>query len=96
MPFISNIAFGSGLRFIVDPFSNEMGIWNNVESSHVASKVFQQKFASWLEDKYGTLDALQQAWQISEEIDSWQTASRLTPGRARFRPQQIRADSSWT
>lgn len=79
VPFISNIAFGSGLRFIVDPFSNEMGIWNNVESMHVASKVFQQKFASWLEDKYGTLDALQQAWQISEEIDSWQTASRLTP-----------------
>ena len=77
-PFLANIAFGSGLRFIVDPFSNEMGIWNNVESMQVSSPAYQLQFARWLENRYGSLVALQQAWQV-EAIASWQVASRLVP-----------------
>lgn len=76
---VSKIETGSGLRLFVDPIVNESGIVNWYESLLMDSPNYRQQFASWLEQKYGSIDALNTAWNMSVPLNSFGLATQLVP-----------------
>lgn len=70
---------GPGLRLFVDPIVNESGIVNWYESIMMDSPAYRQLYRHWLEQKYGTVDALNAAWQMSAPVASFEWAASLVP-----------------
>jgi hypothetical protein len=70
---------GSGLRLFVDPIVNESGIVNWYESLLMDSSIYRQQFANWLKQKYGSIDTLNTAWNMSVPLDSFDLATKLVP-----------------
>ncbi|MDF2923304.1 MAG: hypothetical protein K0R57_2218 [Paenibacillaceae bacterium] len=76
---IGKLETGPGFRLFVDPIVNESGIVNWYESLVMDSPVFRQQYRSWLEHKYGTVEQLNEAWQMQAPLPSLDVAARLVP-----------------
>lgn len=76
--FADKMEFGDGFREIIDPLSNESGLYNQIETIRPASDKFNAGYAIWLENKYETISALNEAWG-SEGIGSFSEAAELIP-----------------
>lgn len=83
LSWISDIDWGVGLRFFVDPICNEGGVNNNYEVVRVASDAFNQDFAELLREKYkNSLSQLLKSWHLSAgSLSDFNQASRLIPLR---------------
>ncbi len=75
--YLQSLRFGSGFRFIVDPFMNEMTIPYDAIPD---SGEFRSGFARWLLERYATEEGLKEAWALHEVI-SFEQASSLVPLR---------------
>lgn len=56
----SRVKLGPGFRFLVDP------LWNEMNTSHdltPSAPAFAEQFTQWLEERYGTIDRLNDAWK---------------------------------
>jgi len=75
----SRLETGDNLRFVVDLLNNESGIHNHIESARFSDDEFNKIFAEWLENKYSSIDALNNAWMIEPAVLSFEEASMLVP-----------------
>ena len=55
----SKVKLGPGFRFLADPLWNEM---NNSHDFVPSAPAFAEQFTRWLEDRYGTIEKLNDAW----------------------------------
>lgn len=55
----SKVKLGPGFRFVADPLWNEM---NNSHDFVPSAPAFAEQFTQWLEQRYGTIDKLNDAW----------------------------------
>lgn len=56
----SKVRLGPGFRFLVDP------LWNEMNTNHgflPSAPAFAEQFASWLQQRYGTVEELNRAWR---------------------------------
>lgn len=56
----SKVRLGPGFRFLVDP------LWNEMNTNHgfvPSAPAFAEQFTQWLQDRYGTIDRLNDAWK---------------------------------
>jgi hypothetical protein len=79
----ASLRLGPGFRVFIDPNANEEGILNAMESLRPVSSAYDAAFSTWLGTKYDDAAALSQAWQVSPEVDGFQTAARLVPQHLR-------------
>ena len=70
---------GENFRFFVDPVRNEPTYFNEDEASRTVSPNFAKMYVEWLEDKYGTTDALNEAWQTVPKLKSFEQAAEIMP-----------------
>lgn len=75
----SRLETGDNFRFVVDLLNNESGIYNNLELGRFSDDQFNRIFADWLEDKYKSIDALNNAWITTPALLSFDEASKLIP-----------------
>lgn len=76
---LRQIRFGSGLRFWVDPFINEMGMRGETEFLIPASNQYQIELEAWLRKKYRDFASLARAWALPAAVSSYEQASQLIP-----------------
>lgn len=74
--FAQRLEPGPGLRFFVDPGVNESH-WE--EGPRITSPVWNAKFAAWLSEKYGSIDALNHVWQTTPAVPDFETAAAIIP-----------------
>ena len=78
--YLSQIKFGKGLRFLIDPFTEDLGIRGEAESLVPISQAFRFEYAAWLSRKYGAIGDLTTAWGILQhDVASFDEAPRLIP-----------------
>ena len=78
--WLKQINWGPNLRLFIDPSGNEEGLFNESESVRVRSDGFENWYATWLENRYGSLNKLADAWSLNaDKLADWQQASRLLP-----------------
>ncbi|MDI6826985.1 MAG: hypothetical protein QME62_00715, partial [Armatimonadota bacterium] len=78
--YLSQIKFGPGLRFFVDPFTESMGPSGDVESMIPASASFRIEYSAWLSRKYNSVQTLSSQWALTDYIvKSYAEAARLIP-----------------
>lgn len=75
----SKLESGDNLRFIVDLLNNESGIYNHLEQGRFSDKNFNYLFSKWLENKYKSIRALNDAWKTKPEVSNFEEASMLIP-----------------
>jgi hypothetical protein len=66
----SKVKLGPGFRFLVDP------LWNEMNTSHdfiPSAPAFAEQFTRWLEERYGTIEKLNDAWKAVD--GGWPTFS---------------------
>lgn len=76
---LSQIKFGKGMRFWVDPFINEMGMRGETEFLIPVSGQFQIELEAWLRRKYRDFASLARAWALPATVGSYEQASQLIP-----------------
>lgn len=83
LDWVSDIDWGEGLRFFVDPICNEGGFNNRYEAARVSSDAFNRDFSRLLSEQYeGSLDRLTAEWQLPEgSLQDFDQAARLIPLR---------------
>lgn len=80
LTIFSNVKFGSGLRFFIDPLGDRLGIPPNADYLIPDSQEFGIEWEAWLRRRYSTIDALVNAWGIVDhDLTSFKTAARLIP-----------------
>ncbi len=77
--FTSKLELGPNFRFWLDPVTNESGIYNNVESCLVDSDIYRTRYINWLVNKYGTISNLNDNWNITPTLSSFEEAVKLIP-----------------
>jgi hypothetical protein len=84
----SAVKFGSGLRFILDPFSAGDGTVGQEDLVFPSSEEFRTAFAEWLSKRGGT-NTLNQRWRTNDRtIGSFEEAARLVPTWSRNDPPE--------
>lgn len=82
MLYFSQIHFGKGLRFFVDPIVDNLGFFGDAGEGMVPdSDTFRLKFQIWLVSHYAhNLEALNNAWALKQDqIPDFETAARCVP-----------------
>ncbi len=80
LAIFSNVKFGSGLRFFIDPLGDRLGIPPNADYLIPDSQEFEIEWEAWLRRRYSTVDALVNAWGVVDhDLNSYETAARLIP-----------------
>lgn len=77
--WVEPAAFGENLRMTVDPVGNEVGIYNGMESTRFTGDGYEALYEAWLKEKYGTIDAINNAWKTTPAMTSFKEASYLIP-----------------
>lgn len=78
--YLSRVKFGKGLRFFIDPFTEEFGIRGDVEGMVPTSTAFRLEYSAWLSRKYGAPADLSLSWGIlRHDVSSFEEAVRLIP-----------------
>ncbi len=80
--YLSRLHRGPGLRFIVDPLTNELNLYAYTGQMVPSARAFRRGFQAWLQVKYRkSLKRLQKAWggQQGQFITGWEVASRAVP-----------------
>lgn len=78
--YLSRLNFGKGLRFFIDPFTENIGMEGEAESLIPTSPAFRFEYAAWLSKKYGTPRDLNISWGILQhDVGSFEEATRLIP-----------------
>ena len=77
--FSSRLSCGAGFRFFIDITENEMGLYNQIESARIYIPEFNDGFAKWLENKYGSADKLAEAWGMDKAVVGFEEAVKLVP-----------------
>ncbi|MBI2844352.1 MAG: hypothetical protein HYX78_13200 [Armatimonadetes bacterium] len=78
--FASEIKFGKGLRFFVDPLSSKMDLPEGLASIIPDSADFRLEFEAYLSRKYRNIGSLNAAWDlVAGHLESFQEAARLIP-----------------
>lgn len=77
--FADALEMGDGFRLWVDLCYNETGVHNDAENARFVSDNTNAEYAQWLEEKYGTIDALNEAWLSKPAIPSFEAASQIIP-----------------
>ena len=78
--YLTKLKFGKGLRFFIDPFTENIGITGDVDSLVPTSTMFRYEYAIWLSKKYSSPGDLNIAWAIlKHDITSFDEAARLIP-----------------
>ncbi|MDD6484455.1 MAG: hypothetical protein PUF72_07765 [Clostridiales bacterium] len=76
---MGRLNFGDGFRLVVDPTHNEIAYSNQAEGFVPYNDEYAAGFAAWLEDKYQTVAALNEAWQITPAVQSFSEAAQMMP-----------------
>ena len=78
--YLSKIKFGKGLRFLIDPFTEDLGVRGEAGALFPISPAFRFEYAAWLSRKYGAIGDLTTAWRILQhDVASFDEAARLVP-----------------
>jgi len=78
--YLSRIKFGKGLRFFIDPFTENLGVKGEADSLIPTSAAFRLEYAAWLTKKYGSPRDLNAAWRVLQhDVTSFDEAVRLIP-----------------
>lgn len=77
--WVAPASFGENLRMTVDIIGNEVGIYNGSENTRFTGDGYEALYEAWLQEKYGTVDALNQAWKTTPAVSSFKEASYLVP-----------------
>ena len=78
--YLKQIKFGKGLRFLIDPFTEDLGVRAEAEGLVPVSPAFRFEYAAWLSRKYGAIGDLRTAWGILQhDVASFEEAARLVP-----------------
>jgi len=78
--YLKQIKFGKGLRFLKDPFTEDLGIRGQAESLVPVSSAFRFEYAAWLSRKYNSVGDLTIAWGVLQhDIANFDEASKLIP-----------------
>ena len=75
----SRLETGDNFRFVVDLLNNESGIYNKMEQGRFSDETFNSIFSLWLENKYKSIIALNNAWKTKPAISSFSEAAMLIP-----------------
>lgn len=75
----SSISFGSGMRFWVDPFMNEMGMRGETQYLIPASRSYQTELEAWLKKRYLDVNSLTRAWGLGNDVRTFEQASQIIP-----------------
>lgn len=76
---LRHVKFGPGLRFIVDPIANEIGIVNALESAIPDSDAYRRSFSEWITRRHGTPAAVSAAWGIEPAVSTIDEAASMVP-----------------
>ncbi len=77
--FASSFMAGDNFRSFIDVLCNESGYVNSVEPARLTGDAHQAAYRQWLQDRYVTVDALNEAWKLMKPVDSFETAANLLP-----------------
>ena len=78
--YLPQIKFGKGLRFFIDPFTENFGFRGEAESLIPTSDAFRFEYMAWLSKKYNTTSELSLAWNVlKHDVSSFGEAARLVP-----------------
>ncbi|MDH7482563.1 MAG: hypothetical protein QHH26_11415 [Armatimonadota bacterium] len=78
--YLSQLKFGPGLRFFVDPFTERLAPVGDTESMFPASPSFRIEYSSWLSRKYNNTQTLSTQWALTDYvIKTYTEAARLIP-----------------
>lgn len=78
--FFAGLKPGPGLRNWLDPLDNEQGLGDFKARKLPQSPAFRKMYAGYLKEKYGTVNALVQAWAIKDAKGaSFAELARLVP-----------------
>jgi hypothetical protein len=74
------VKFGSGLRFILDPFVAGDGTVGREDTVFPSSASFRKGFAEWLQRRHGGILTLSTSWRMRDKrVHSMDEAARLIP-----------------
>ncbi|WP_138755524.1 S-layer homology domain-containing protein [Paenibacillus sinopodophylli] len=76
---VSKLRLGPNFRLFVDPVNNESGVYAENESMLIDSPVYRAQFITWLNNRYSTIEDLNEAWKMLTPLPSFETAARLVP-----------------
>ncbi len=80
---LTSLKYGSGLRFILDPFSAGDGTVGQEDGVFPSSEGFRKAFQTWLSRRRG-MNALNVAWRLGDKkLLTFEEAARLIPLWAR-------------
>ena len=80
LSFLSQIKFGHGLRFFIDPFTRRLSALGDVGNLIPVSQGFRIEYAAWLSRKYPDPRVLSINWAIEGyDVSSFAEAARLVP-----------------
>lgn len=78
--YLMQIKFGKGLRFLIDPFTENLGLREGAEGFVPVSPAFRFEYAAWLSRKYRAIGDLTTAWGVLQhDLASFDEAARLIP-----------------
>ncbi|MHB1458588.1 MAG: hypothetical protein ACYC0V_16890 [Armatimonadota bacterium] len=78
--YLSQIKFGRGLRFFVDPFGDAIGMQSDAINTIPVSGAYRLEYAAWLAKKYNTPHALNKAWGLTtHDVTSYAEAAGFIP-----------------
>ena len=70
---------GDNFRDFIDILSNESGFTNWVEGIRLDGKDAHAAYVKWLEEKYKTVDKINEAWKMLDAVPDIDTAADLMP-----------------
>lgn len=74
------VKFGSGLRFLLDPFVAGDGTVGREDTVFPSSASFRKAFAEWLQRRHGGILTLNTSWRLRDKrVHSMDEAARLVP-----------------
>jgi hypothetical protein len=77
---LTKLHFGKGLRFFIDPFSDNFAIRGETDTLIPTSPAFRSEFTAWLSRKYNSPRDLTISWNIIQhEIGSFDEAVHFIP-----------------
>lgn len=78
--YLTQIKLGKGLRFLIDPFTESLGVRGEADGFVPISPAFRFEYAAWLSRKYGAIGDLTTAWGVLQhDVANFDEAARLIP-----------------
>lgn len=75
----SQLKWGAGLRFFIDPLSRNIGLGGETPFLVPDSAAFRLEWESSLSRKYGDIETLRVKWGLADKITSFAAVARLIP-----------------